>query len=374
VTGRAAELTVEPRPLAGRRSRGPIVAGLVVIGFLSAAVVKPWEGPETANTATRLGSTEAAARASPVPASPPRRVGLAQAADPAPEPGDDLRAATSPRTAWGIRSLVRRVGSSGATEQLMLTERWHPVRAPAAGDQPRARIPAGDAGDAVLALGLTTPPDTLVFDLRVFRVGPDGAPTPFVARPVPGPETGTSLWLPDLVQATDGSAWPAGPYLLEALAGPTIVRLAIVVPGEPTSTAPPDRAPPPASDVVGRIDHWIALGANIDRLDDAPLVSDRDLGGSDGDGTCGGTARITPFDPLIGILHPAGRRVTSVRLFPVDTIRRVDIDVRFASDPVSGITVVALPGDGVAARQYSLVTDTVDGSGRGRVTYTVCVR
>jgi hypothetical protein len=59
---------------------------------------------------------------------------------------------------------------------------------------------------------------------------------------------------------------------------------------------------------------WPWLLADVDRLAGQPIVTNRDLGGTDGDGTCGGSARITPFDESFAILTPAGERVSDVRL------------------------------------------------------------
>jgi hypothetical protein len=130
-----------------------------------------------------------------------------------------------------------------------------------------------------------------------------------------------------------------------------------------------------------RIADWAELAHDADHLGGQPIVTDLDLGGTDGDGTCGGSARITPFDELIGIVVPSGERVADVRLFAIDSIRRPDVATRIWVDrpgpldgrALGGITVVALPSGGIAARQYALIAETTSDSGPSRLIYTICV-
>jgi hypothetical protein len=60
-------------------------------------------------------------------------------------------------------------------------------------------------------------------------------------------------------------------------------------------------------------------------------------------------------------------------VFPIDTIRQADVDLRFASDPGSGLTVVALPDGGLAARLYGVATETIGPAGTHEARYTICV-
>jgi hypothetical protein len=130
-----------------------------------------------------------------------------------------------------------------------------------------------------------------------------------------------------------------------------------------------------------RVVDWPRLAADADHLAGQPIVTDRDLGGTDGDGTCGGSARITPFDELFAIVAPPGERVADVRLFAIDSIRRPNVRTRIAADrpgpldgrALDGLTVVALPPGGIAARQYALIADTTSAAGPGRLVYTICV-
>ena len=160
----------------------------------------------------------------------------------------------------------------------------------------------------------------------------------------------------------------------------------------PGSTPIPAASRPAAGVTVGRdpatpavrglrIADWSRLARDADHLANQPIVSSRDLGGSDGDGTCGGTARVTPFDELIAISTSPGERVAGARLFPIDTIRRRDIAIRIVPDrpgpldgrAIDGLTLIALPAGGIEARQYALVADTIDPAGPSTRTWTVCV-
>jgi hypothetical protein len=188
----------------------------------------------------------------------------------------------------------------------------------------------------------------------------------------------------------DGRRRSAAPSVaIVALAA--FVALALVKPWEPGPRPAPSASEPhlsaaalrsstpipspaaPARRTLADASHWAPLIANPDRLAGQPLVSDRDLGGTSGDGTCGGSAGITPFDELIGIADPAGERITGVRLVPIDTISRADVAVRIAPNVTKGLTLVALPSGGIAARQYALIAETKDHPAPGALIYTICV-
>ena len=161
-----------------------------------------------------------------------------------------------------------------------------------------------------------------------------------------------------------------------------------VIGTEPGDTPDGTRPPVPSDRITirtalrpARIAEWPGLVADPDHLDGQPIVTDRDLGGSSGDGTCGGSARVTPFDELIAVSAPAGERIAAVRMFAIDSIRRPDIRVRLPVDrpgpldgrTLGGLTLIGLPSGGIAARQYALIADTTSAAGPGRLTYTVCV-
>lgn len=187
-----------------------------------------------------------------------------------------------------------------------------------------------------------------------------------------------------LAIAKPWAAAPAGP----ARASPDVV--AVVAPSAfaPISDTPrstrqgPQERDARAPDARGlRVSEWTRLAADADDLAGQPIVSTRDLGGSDGDGTCGGSARVTSFDELIAVSLPAGERVAAARLFAIDTIRQRDIPIRLVADrpgpldgrAIDGLALIALPAGGIAARQYALVARTLGPSGLATRTYTVCV-
>lgn len=157
--------------------------------------------------------------------------------------------------------------------------------------------------------------------------------------------------------------------------------LSATAPSGDRQRVPRGSDPVASADRAIRVTDWTRLAADADRLEGQPIVTARDLGGTDGDGTCGGAARITPFDELIAISAPPGERVANVRLFAIDTLRRPDVPVRIVPDrpgpldgrPADGLTLVALPRGGIAARQYALITGTIGPTGAGLRIYTVCV-
>ena len=365
---------VHPVALTPRRPVAPIVAFTLVAAFVMAAVAKPWEvtRPDQ-QLAGRPPSESAAIAAVPTPSDRSRQRPSVDGTRLALRLGDDLRAAAAPRAAWGVRAVVRRIGS-GENGALALGDRWLPIAPPASDDTGTSRsVQAGLIGDAVLAIEVTTPPDALILDLRAWRIDAAGAKQPIAPRPVRGPEAGSWLWLPDLTDSAAAGAWPPGTYRLEALAGPRVFPIELRIPGPSDADDLRYRAPPPPSELVARISSWIGLGQNPDNLAGAPLITDRDLGASIGDGTCGGSATISGWDQLVAIVHATGWQVTHLRVFAIDTLRRPDVKVRFASDPVSGLTVMALPTGGLAGGQYAVIADVERGRTTERRTYTICV-
>jgi hypothetical protein len=161
--------------------------------------------------------------------------------------------------------------------------------------------------------------------------------------------------------------WVPGPRPIPSASDPTRSAAAL----RPATPVPSGAVP--ARRTLADASFWAALIADPDRLAGQPLVSDRDLGGTSGDGTCGGSARITPFDELIGIVDPEGERITGVRLAPIDTISRADVAVRIAPEVATGLTLVALPSGGIAAREYALIAETNDHPEHDPLIYTICV-
>jgi hypothetical protein len=106
----------------------------------------------------------------------------------------------------------------------------------------------------------------------------------------------------------------------------------------------------------------------------APVVT---IGGADGDptfaSTCDPATRITAGDALIGVRLPAGARLTGVRVLVLGADRTIDRRFHFASIAVPGLTVVAVPEGGLAARDYDLVLDLDGPDGPWRVLQRICV-
>jgi hypothetical protein len=132
---------------------------------------------------------------------------------------------------------------------------------------------------------------------------------------------------------------------------------------------PPLRAALP----LVQLKYLVVARSEVDGLGRGPIVGPEDVAGSDGDGTCGGTARIGPTDEMIALAAGPDDDVRDLRLVPIDTIRRIDVDVRFALDVADGLTLIALPHGGIAARHYALLATLGGGSTRTERQYTVCV-
>ena len=175
-----------------------------------------------------------------------------------------------------------------------------------------------------------------------------------------------------------------------AAVAPRATSVVVAAPADPpASVAAPVARASGAADPTGiesairpvRVADWSRIVAEAGDLAGQPIVTDRDLAGIDGGGTCGGTARITPFDELIAIVEGPGQKVARVRLYPIDSIRRADIPTRIETDrpgpldgrATDGLTVVGLPSGGIAARRYGLIADTTSPAGPARQTYTICV-
>jgi hypothetical protein len=519
------ELQVDPVPLGRRRSFGP--AALVVgvsVAFIALAVLKPWDaGPAAVPPESALATDQPVAAAIPGVGGDP----FANPATPA-----DLIARSSIREAWGVRAIVvpANLHPAGDGTGLGLSERWQAidVGSDAALDFANAGT-AVEAGDDVVALGVTTPNDALPLDIRFWRIEAGDTVQRILPRPVPGREAGSWLWLPDPREATVRGTWPAGTYRIDVLLGSRIVRLVTIVPtgvpalprsvaavAEPinlvdqlrsfaegpffftpqvaipidvaphdpldertawlgpasgqlesaalgrvtvdrvtalglllkpgerfvsadlervvpvadkpdvqTSLLPPiprsdgehatavffengdlrplesglyhltetvlqatgddetktwnleivpSAAPPLPGVPLVRMARWVTLMADLDRLAGEPLVSERDSGLPDGDGTCGGSARVAPGDEFFGLIEPPGFNTGSVRLFVPDAPGAIDVPIRIAPNVVDGLTLVAVPQGGLAARAYQLIVASTSAAAAESYGYTICVQ
>ena len=225
-------LEVEPARVGRRRSSVvPILVSMAAAAFVLVAVVKPWAGegaggsprPSSAPGATtRPGGTAALPSASPGPT--PAVIRLRD---------EDLLAATSPRSSWGIRAVVLPSGPVDSLE-----ERWTPIDDTGYAIAADTRTVAASApvaldGDTVVALGVTTPADALPLDMRIWRMDTGGIPRRLPAVTIAGPEPGSRLWKPVSSTGVPGAPWPAGTYRIDVLLGRSIDRVVLVVPGDP---------------------------------------------------------------------------------------------------------------------------------------------
>ena len=103
---------------------------------------------------------------------------------------------------------------------------------------------------------------------------------------------------------------------------------------------------------------------------DVPIVSDLDLGGGSG---CGERTRIRRTDELLGLVVDPAADIRDLRLVPIDTIRRVDVPIRYAAGVVDGLSLIAVPHGGIAPRQYALMAAMGDGATQVERQYTICV-
>jgi hypothetical protein len=228
------------------------------------------------------------------------------------------------------------------------------------------------ATDPVSAIGLLLDPGEQLTDAVLDRVRPTGEGpglrvVPLPPVPMQGGGDRTSAVI---IEHTDLRAVETGFYHLTATAtfpdaSPNTRTWNLeIVPATP---------PPPPGRPLVRMTRWVPLMADIDQLADEPLVSERDLGLADGDGTCGGSAHIGPDDGLFGIVEPRGFVTGRVRMVPLGDTASSDVAIRVAPNVVDGLTIVAVPSGGLAAGEYRLSVASTSAAAPENFTYTVCV-
>ncbi len=233
-------LVVEPGPVTGHRPQAPaVLAGIVAVAFLGAAIVKPWDRPAggvgVPPAATPPAATPSApppASATPVPTLLP--VAVATPFPFAPLPAE-VAAVTRERDGWGVRAVVvpaafRRIHAGGPD----LVERWMSidVTVGAAWNLAMGGTPEV-TGDAVLALGATTPVGTVPRSVRFWRLDAAGGPREIAPTAIPGREHGMLLWLPDPDEASPIGTWSSGTYRIDVGLDARVVHLVMVVGREP---------------------------------------------------------------------------------------------------------------------------------------------
>ena len=218
---RATSVDFDPVPLRPRGSRrfDPALAGvLVVVLALGLAILKPWGGVSGDRT-----SAGDAASGSPAPAvtNPP---GAPDRPTAATDPREAVRYLSVLRTrdSWGVRAVIASPGHPD------LAERWVAAdsRRRAGGPDLTTRLDA--SGNEVLALGVTTPADTMPIAIRAYRIGSDGEPTWLDARRVASDlPAGEHLLLPPSIDGVATRVWPAGDYRIDLLMGTWIEQLSV---------------------------------------------------------------------------------------------------------------------------------------------------
>ncbi len=230
----------------GRRRIEPVVIGLVALVVdVAFAVVKPWESADRTapSVPVAAASVEPGPAASPSPRPTRQRVLLGTAID---APRSPTWAEISPvvtrHDAWGIRAIVVDATAAGPGHY---AERWFP----AAADQAGIRSVTVDGGEAIVALGPTSPSDVDLLDARIWLVHAGDSPGWVDASPV-GPRRSSGAFLYERGDrvADAPSPWDPGRYRLDVLTGDEIQRIGVGIPGRlgvvpaatdvPTPTAP----------------------------------------------------------------------------------------------------------------------------------------
>jgi hypothetical protein len=220
---------------------------VVLVAFLAVAIVKPWQAAATPSVA------EAVPSRSPSPPSPtPGPV-----AEPAVRPGvvgrdqqafgDAVRALRT-RHGWGIRALVddgpraddRAPHGDGDTRRA-LREVWLPAPWDGAswwswGGGPASADPlvVPNDGRDVAALGVTSPPESPLLDVRAWRM--TGGATRLPVRRVEGVAASSILLLPPSAPGAP-ARWEPDVYRLDVLTAREVRRITVVVGGTPRPVA-----------------------------------------------------------------------------------------------------------------------------------------
>jgi hypothetical protein len=237
---------------------------------------------------------------------------------------------------------------------------------PATGDLEIAAL-GRVAADPISGLGLTFEPGEELVSAHLERVAPLVADPDVQTIPLPPiPTIDGSRRSGVLLEHGDLRALATGLYHLsaETVLGSGESRSRTWTIEIAPSTAPPGQP-------LIRMARWVPLMSDLDRLAGEPLVSGRDRTGDDG--TCGGSARIRTTDELFGVIEPPGFVVGDIRLRPLRALRADDLPIRVAPNVADGLTLVAVPGGGLAATRYELTVTSTSPAAPESFEYTVCV-
>ncbi len=227
-------MSVEFEPIRlGRRGRriDPIAVGVLGVAIaLAFAVLKPWAGVAADPSIAQVEPSRALPSGDAVPTDTPDvalpRI-IAARSDTSLR-WDSVEGALRQHDTWGIRAIVVQVlADSPLDTRQRYIERWYPL--PSDGDQTRpTRVDSNDR--AILALGVTFPPDHAPLDVRIWHRTDAGFDWVDTEPLDPVPSGGAYLYrTPGTMPATPRT-WASGEYRVDILVDGTIRRYGIAIP------------------------------------------------------------------------------------------------------------------------------------------------
>ncbi len=220
-----------PVKLGSRRRRvDPLGFGVVVVvAALLLAVVKPWDAPDPAVTSLASPTTTAM--------TDPTRSPVASVRDPlTPPTWSDVAPAVTRRSMWGVRTIVPVDGPAADTpDPDRFAERWYPAEEDA-GEEATAVVHGRDG--AIVALGVTFPPEETPLDVRVWLDHTGGELEWMDVLPIDdSPARGAFLYVRRDEPGAAVRPWAAGRYRLDILVGEGVRRIDVHV-TDPTGRLP----------------------------------------------------------------------------------------------------------------------------------------
>ena len=225
-------------------------------------------------------------------------------------------------------------------------------------------LPAG-ARDPHLGIGMLAPIGGSVrAPIEIFEPDPAGADD---LSPDAGPTPASALSASAVLErAGTGSSFAAGVYEITASwTGADEKYRAGVWHVEIAPSTPPT---PPGSPLVA-LARWTGRNAIPAATRGEPIVTDLDAVGGPGTGTCGIEASVTSADRLLAVAAP-GATIVGAHLSGPDGGGPVRTRLMAGQPDTGGLTLVALPSDGLTAGRYRLDLDRASGT---PAAYEICV-
>ena len=233
-----------------RRRVDPVVIGvIVVVVALGVAVVKPWETGPDHRTAVAVPSVPAASPTSPASPTASRLPAFELAAIHLPI-WADLAPIVVPHDAWGVRTIVDGArGQAAPPRNATYDETWTPATAWGVGS---AMAVVQRDERPIVVLGVTAPLAAGGVDARIWRVHTGGLLEWLNTIPIlSGDINGSFLYTRPGSDGAPFTAWDAGTYRIDVLAGDDIERIQVQIP-DLTGAVPPLDDPPPSPAVTVR--------------------------------------------------------------------------------------------------------------------------